>query len=463
MLVEKTIGDEVTGSTINKSGYFIFRATKIGEDTTLSKIIQLVEEASSSKAPIAKLADKISRVFVPVVILISVLSTIIWILLGQDLDFAFSIGISVLVISCPCALGLATPTAIMVGMGKGAENGILIKSAESLEITHSVHTVILDKTGTITEGRPSVTDVIVNGDFTENQLIQIASSIEKKSEHPLATAIVNEGHVREIELLEIKDFNSVQGKGIEANIDSEKYFAGNQKLMEDKNIDISTVVKKAEELAENGKTPLFFAKENILIGIIAVADTIKPTSLQAIKEFEKIGIEVIMMTGDNEKTAKYIADKVGVKNFIAGVLPQDKEKEVRRIQDLGKKVAMIGDGINDAPALARADVGIAIGAGTDVAVESADIVLIKSDLLDAVSAVELSKATIKNIKQNLFWALIYNVIGIPLAAGVFYGALGWQLNPMFGAAAMSMSSVCVVLNALRLKGFKASFRNKSSK
>lgn len=451
--IEKKIGDKVIGASINKSGYFKFEAQNVGDDTTLSQIIRLVEEASSSKAPISKLADKISGIFVPVVITIAILSTIVWLILGATFEFALSIGIAVLVISCPCALGLATPTAIMVGTGKGAENGILIKSAESLEIAHKIQTVVMDKTGTITEGKPRVTNILTNG-ISETELLRISASAEKGSEHPLADAIVEEAKNRKLDLYEVSNFIAIPGQGLEAVVNNKKYYLGNIRLVNVKNININGFEEKSIKFAEMGKTPLYFTDEHDVLGIIAVADVVKPTSQRAIKEFEAMGIEVVMLTGDNKKTAEAIRKQLGISRAIAEVLPQDKEREIRKIQEQGRKVAMIGDGVNDAPALARADVGIAIGAGTDVAIESADIVLIRSDLMDAVTAVQLSKATIRNIKQNLFWAFVYNAIGIPLAAGVFYSILGWKLNPMFAGGAMSMSSVSVVSNALRLKFFK---------
>lgn len=458
--VDKNIGENVIGGTVNKSGYFKFKATQVGENTTLSKILQLVEEASSSKAPIAKLADKVSGIFVPVVISIAVLATIVWLLLGYDFGFALSIGIAVLVISCPCALGLATPTAIMVGTGKGAENGILIKSAESLETAHSINTIVLDKTGTITLGKPEVTDIITADNVDTKDLLQIAASIEKASEHPLADAIIKKAKNDDIELIKSDYFKAIAGEGIEGSINNKKIFAGNIKLMKNSNINLGEFAQTGDKLAEQGKTPLFFADENQFLGIIAVADVIKESSPQAVKEFINLGIDVIMLTGDNEKTAKSIGNKAGIKNVIAQVLPQDKEAVVRKLQEEGKKVAMVGDGINDAPALMRADVGVAIGAGTDIAIESADIVLMKSDLMDAVGAIKLSKAVIRNIKQNLFWAFFYNTLGIPLAAGLLYLPFGLKLNPMFGAFAMSLSSVCVVSNALRLKFFKTGYENK---
>lgn len=452
--VEKQPGDKVIGATINKTGYFKMKASKVGNDTALAQIIQLVDEASSSKAPIAKLADKVSGIFVPVVIVIAVAATIVWLLLGQSFEFALSIGISVLVISCPCALGLATPTAIMVGTGKGAENGILIKSAEALETAHSLQTVVLDKTGTITEGKPVVTDLIYTDSINQNQLLVISASLESKSEHPLAEAIVSRAKEEQVSLKEVYDFEQIAGQGVAGTIDGMRYLAGNAKLMAAHGIAVSAVSAQAEALAEDGKTALYFADEEKLLGLIAVADVVKPTSAQAVAELQAMGIDAVMLTGDNARTAEAIRRQVGLSQVIAEVLPQDKERVVRQLQEKGRKVAMVGDGINDAPALARADVGIAIGAGTDVAIESADIVLMKSDLLDAVTAIQLSRAVIRNIKQNLFWAFFYNSIGIPLAAGVFFSVLGWKLSPMFGAAAMSLSSVCVVSNALRLKLFR---------
>ena len=452
--VEKQPGDKVIGATINKMGYFKMKASKVGNDTALAQIIQLVDEASSSKAPIAKLADKVSGIFVPVVIVIAVAATIVWLLLGQSFEFALSIGISVLVISCPCALGLATPTAIMVGTGKGAENGILIKSAEALETAHSLQTVVLDKTGTITEGKPVVTDLIYTDSINQNQLLVISASLESKSEHPLAEAIVARAKEEQVSLKEVSDFEQIAGQGVAGTIDGMRYLAGNAKLMAAHGIAVSAVSAQAEALAEDGKTALYFADEEKLLGLIAVADVVKPTSAQAVAELQAMGIDAVMLTGDNARTAEAIRRQVGLSQVIAEVLPQDKERVVRQLQEKVRKVAMVGDGINDAPALARADVGIAIGAGTDVAIESADIVLMKSDLLDAVTAIQLSRAVIRNIKQNLFWAFFYNSIGIPLAAGVFFSVLGWKLSPMFGAAAMSLSSVCVVSNALRLKLFR---------
>lgn len=451
--VEKQPGDTVIGATVNKSGYFKMEATRVGNDTTLSQIITLVEEAGASKAPIAKLADKVSGVFVPVAICIAVLAAIVWLVLGQPFAFALSIGIAVLVISCPCALGLATPTAIMVGTGKGAEYGVLIKSAESLEIAHQVNAVVLDKTGTLTEGKPVVTDVLPASSVLRNPFLRAAASLESLSEHPLAEAIVLYAKGMEIEPDAAQNLRATAGQGIEADVSGKKIFGGNLKMMQERGIDLGGFAEKAETLAAEGKTPLFFAEENKLLGVLALADTLKPTSKAAVDAFHRMGVDVVMLTGDNKRTADAIAGKLGIR-AVAEVLPQDKEQEVRRLQEEGKKVAMIGDGINDAPALTRADVGIAIGAGTDVAMESADIILMKSDLMDAVTAIQLSHATIRNIKQNLFWAFFYNVLGIPLAAGVFYHALEWKLNPMFAAAAMSFSSAFVVGNALRLKLFK---------
>jgi len=452
--VSKKVGDKVIGASINKSGSFKFEVTKLGEDTVLSQIIKLIEEASSSKAPISKLADRISAIFVPTVIVISILATVTWLFLGYSFEFALSIGIAILVISCPCALGLATPTAIMVGTGKGAQNGILIKSAESLEIAHTINTVVIDKTGTITEGKTQVTDIFTSEKITQDKLLQLCATIEKNSEHPLADAILKKAQEKAIELLNATDFEALNGLGIKAKVEDRVFYIGNKKLLDSKNISLDLFYEKSEKLANEGKTPIFIADESEVLGLIAISDVVKPTSKDAILEFEKMGLEVIMLTGDNYKTANAIAKQININNVIAEVLPQDKEKEIQKLQSLGKKVAMIGDGINDAPALVRADVGIAIGAGTDIAIESANIVLVKSDLLDAVKAIQLSNAVIKNIKQNLFWAFFYNIIGIPLAAGVFYTVLGWKLSPMFAGAAMSLSSVTVVLNALRLKLFE---------
>ncbi|WP_152632464.1 heavy metal translocating P-type ATPase [Aliarcobacter butzleri] len=452
--ISKKVGDKVIGASINKSGSFKFEVTKLGEDTVLSQIIKLIEEASSSKAPISKLADRISAIFVPTVIVISILATVTWLFLGYSFEFALSIGIAILVISCPCALGLATPTAIMVGTGKGAQNGILIKSAESLEIAHTINTVVIDKTGTITEGKTQVTDIFTSEKITQDKLLQLCATIEKNSEHPLADAILKKAQEKEIELLNATDFEALNGLGIKAKVEDRVFYIGNKKLLDSKNISLDLFYEKSEKLANEGKTPIFIADESEVLGLIAISDVVKPTSKDAILEFEKMGLEVIMLTGDNYKTANAIAKQININSVIAEVLPQDKEKEIQKLQSLGKKVAMIGDGINDTPALVRADVGIAIGAGTDIAIESANIVLVKSDLLDAVKAIQLSNAVIKNIKQNLFWAFFYNIIGIPLAAGAFYTVLGWKLSPMFAGAAMSLSSVTVVLNALRLKLFE---------
>ena len=455
--VEKQVGDTVIGATVNKSGYFRMTATRVGKDTTLSQIIALVEEAGASKAPIAKLADKVSGVFVPVVITIAVLAAVIWFVAGnQPFSFALSIGIAVLVISCPCALGLATPTAIMVGTGKGAEYGILVKSAESLEIAHQVQTVVLDKTGTLTEGKPVVTDVVLAKGILRNRLLKQAAAVEALSEHPLAEAIVAYAKEKEVAFEKAENLTATAGQGVEADVAGKHILAGNLKMMQERGIQLGEWEAKAVELAEAGKTPLFFAENETFLGIVALADTLKPTSKAAVDAFHQMGIEVVMLTGDNKRTAEAIARELDIQ-VIAEVLPQDKEREVRRLQEQGKKVAMIGDGINDAPALMRADVGVAIGAGTDVAMESADIILMKSDLMDAVTAIELSHATIRNIKENLFWAFFYNACGIPLAAGVFYPFLEWKLNPMFAAAAMSFSSAFVVGNALRLRLFRPKY------
>ena len=468
--VDKQAGDPVTGGTINRTGYFQMEATAVGEHTTLSKIIQLVDDATSSKAPIAKLADRVSSVFVPVVITIALLAAILWLLAGQSFEFALSVAISVLVISCPCALGLATPTAIMVGTGRGAANGILIKSAEELEITHSIDTVVLDKTGTVTQGKPVVTDVIAleadgkaAGENTQayTELLRLAFSLEKMSSHPLAEAIVKKAEACSAAFQEVSDYEMIPGQGIAGTIDKARCLAGNRKLMETNRIDISVAAGLQEKLADEGKTPLYFAQGGKFLGVIAAADVVKPTSREAIARLQEMGMDVIMLTGDNARTAEAIKKQVGIKTVIADVLPQDKEEKVRRLQEQGHKVAMVGDGINDAPALARADVGIAIGAGTDVAIESADIVLMKSDLMDAASAVSLSRAVMRNIKQNLFWAFFYNAIGIPVAAGVLYPAFHILLNPMIGAAAMSFSSVSVVSNALRLRFFTPKWKQES--
>lgn len=457
--VEKHVGDRVMSASINKTGAFRFRATRVGGDTTLSQIITLVEEAANSKAPISKLADKVSGIFVPVVIGIAVLATVVWLLMGATIAFALSIGIAVLVISCPCALGLATPVAIMVGTGKGAENGILIKSAESLETAHLIQTVVLDKTGTITEGKPRVTDILCAADIQEEKLLSIAASLEKSSEHPLAEAIISAAKERSLMISEVKEFQSVTGQGVFADVEGVRYMAGNLRMLTAYHIEAKDWEEKAAALSEQGKTPLYFADESHILGMIAVADTVKPTSRAAVARLKALGIDVVMLTGDNARTAEAIRREVGIDRVVAEVMPQDKEREVAAIQAKGRKVAMVGDGINDAPALTRADVGIAIGAGTDIAIEAADIVLMKSDLLDAVTAIDLSRSVIRNIKQNLFWAFFYNIIGIPLAAGLLFPMFGLKLNPMFGAAAMSLSSVCVVSNALRLKLFKPKYRS----
>lgn len=452
--VEKEVGARVIGATINKSGFFKMKATHVGKDTTLAQIIALVEEAGASKAPIAKLADRVSGIFVPAVISIAVLAAVIWFFAGnQSFAFALSIGIAVLVISCPCALGLATPTAIMVGTGKGAEYGILVKSAESLETAHQIQTVVLDKTGTLTQGKPIVTDIALAKGVLRNRLLKQAAAVEALSEHPLAEAVVAYAKEKELEILPAQNLVAMAGQGIMAEVEGKRILAGNRKLMEQNQIDITAMLPQAETFANEGKTPLFFAENDTCLGILALADTLKPSSKDAVDAFHRMGIDVVMLTGDNQKTANAIASQLGIQ-AVAEVLPQEKEQEVRRLQQSGKKVAMIGDGINDAPALMRADVGIAIGAGTDIAMESADIILMKSDLMDAVTAIELSHATIRNIKENLFWAFFYNVCGIPLAAGVFFPIWGWKLNPMFAAAAMSFSSAFVVGNALRLKLFR---------
>lgn len=452
--VEKQQGDSVTSATINKTGFIHVRASRVGADTTISQIIKLVDEASASKAPIAKMADKISGIFVPVVMTIAVITGLVWyFLLGADAEFAFSTAISVLVISCPCALGLATPVAIMVGTGKGAENGILIKSGEALETAHAIDTVVMDKTGTITEGRPRVTDIWVRKG-TEDQLLTLAASMEQGSEHPLAEAIMNYARDHHMIPHTVTNFKAIFGRGIEAVYNGQTYYAGNTRLMEEKGISSDAIQQRLNELADAGKTPLIFADAKEIIGIIAAADMEKASSAEAISLFGKMGIDVVMLTGDNQRTAEAIRKCLHIPQVIAGVLPQDKERHIAALQAQGHKVAMIGDGINDAPALAKADLGIAIGAGTDVAIESADAVLMRNDLLDAVSAVRLSKAVIRNIKENLFWAFFYNAICIPLAAGVLYPAFGIRLNPMIGAAAMSLSSFSVCMNALRLRFFK---------
>ena len=451
--VEKGRDADVTSATIVQNGNITFRATRVGKDSTISQIIRLVNEASASKAPIARMADKIAGVFVPVVISIAVIVGVIWLLAGASLEFAFSIAIAILVISCPCALGLATPVAIMVGTGKGAENGILIKSGESLEMAHDVDTVVMDKTGTITEGRPRVTEIRAFG-MDEDELLAFAAGLEAGSEHPLAEAIMVYGKEKNVTPKPFDNFRAIFGRGVTAELGEKKYFAGNLRLMEENNIPTADVEAELGRLADEGKTPLLFAESDHILGIIAVADRPKATSAAAIRSFEKLGITVVILTGDNARTAEAVRKELGISRAIAGVLPEDKEKHIAALQKEGHKVAMIGDGVNDAPALVRADLGIAIGAGTDVAIESADAVLMRNDLMDAVNAIRLSKSVIKNIKENLFWAFFYNVICIPLAAGAFYPAFGIKLSPMIGAAAMSMSSFCVVMNALRLNFFR---------
>ena len=450
--VEKTVGSKVIGASINKTGFIKYKATKVGKDTALSQIIKLVEDAQGSKAPIAKMADIIASYFVPIVIGLAILASIGWLIAGESGVFALTIFISVLVIACPCALGLATPTAIMVGTGKGAEYGVLIKGGEALEVTHQIDTIVFDKTGTITEGKPVVTDIITTT-ISEDELLSIAASSEKGSEHPLGEAIVKGAEERNIKFKEISNFKAIPGHGIQVEIEGKVILLGNKKLMTENSIEIRDLGVKSDKLANEGKTPMYIAINNKLEGIIAVADTVKPSSKEAIENLHKMGIKVAMITGDNKKTADAIAKQVGIDIVLAEVLPEDKANEVKKLQEKGSKVAMVGDGINDAPALAQADIGIAIGTGTDVAIESANIVLMKGDLKDVTTAIKLSKATIRNIKQNLFWAFGYNVLGIPVAMGVLHIFGGPLLNPMIGAAAMSLSSVSVLTNALRLRGF----------
>jgi Cu+-exporting ATPase len=452
--IEKKAGDKVYAASINKNGSIRFKATKVGGDTALAQIIKLVEDAQGSKAPIAQLADIVSGYFVPIVVGIAILAFVGWTLAGESLTFALTKFISVLVIACPCALGLATPTAIMVGTGKGAEYGILIKGGEALETTHKVTTIVFDKTGTITEGKPAVTDLLPVGAMDEMRLLQIAASGETASEHPLGEAIVQRAKERNLTLLTTTDFDAIPGHGLKVHMDGMEVYIGNRRLMVDRKIDLSALEAESDRLALEGKTPMYVAVDGVLSGIIAVADVVKASSAKAIQKLHEMGVEVAMITGDNEKTAMAIARQVGIDRVLAEVLPQDKSNEVKKLQDEGKVVAMVGDGINDAPALVQADVGIAIGSGTDVAIESADIVLMRSDLMDVPTAIKLSKSTIRNIKQNLFWAFGYNTAGIPLAAGIFYIFGGPLLNPMFAAAAMSLSSISVVTNALRLKRFK---------
>ena len=456
MPVDKKVGDSVFAATINKNGLIRFRATKVGDNTALAQIIKLIEDAQQSKAPIAQMADIVSGYFVPTVFVIAIASFALWMLSGETLSFSLTIFVSVLVIACPCALGLATPTAIMVGTGKGAENGILIKGGEALETTHKINTIIFDKTGTITEGKPTVTDIITTGTVDSDSLLQITASAEKGSEHPLGDAIVKSAEDKGLELYQIEHFESITGQGINATIQGKQLLIGNIRLMQEMDIAVEAVLKDADTLAAQGKTPMYIALDSKLAGIIAVADVVKPGSAKAVKKLMEMGIEVAMITGDNRRTAEAIAKQVGITRVLSEVLPQDKSGEVKKLQQEGRRVAMVGDGINDAPALVQSDIGIAIGSGTDVAMESADIVLMHSDLMDVVTAIQLSKSTIRNIKQNLFWAFAYNVAGIPLAAGVLHIFGGPLLNPIFAAAAMSLSSVSVLSNALRLRRFKVS-------
>lgn len=454
--VEKSVGDAIIGASINKNGTIRYKATKVGKDTALSQIIKLVEDAQGSKAPIAKMADIISGYFVPIVIAIAILSAIAWYFAGQTGVFALTIAISVLVIACPCALGLATPTAIMIGTGKGAEHGVLFKSGTALETTHKLNTIVFDKTGTITEGKPKVTDIITAEGISETELLTLSASAEKGSEHPLGEAIMNSAEEKGLAFLKTETFNAIPGHGIEVTINGQHLLLGNKKLMDEWHIGLGNLASASDALASQGKTPMYIAKDGKIAGIIAVADTVKESSLRAIKKLHKMGIEVAMITGDNKRTAEAIAKQVGIDRVLSEVLPEDKANEVKKLQDEGKKVGMVGDGINDAPALAQADVGIAIGSGTDVAIESADVVLMRSDLMDVPTAVELSKSTIRNIKENLFWAFAYNILGIPFAMGVVYAFGGPLLSPVIAAAAMSFSSISVLLNALRLKGFQPS-------
>ena len=452
--VEKSVGSNVIGASINKTGFIKYEATKVGKDTALAQIIKLVEDAQGSKAPIAKMADIISAYFVPTVIGLALLAAVGWLIGGETFEFAITIFISVLVIACPCALGLATPTAIMVGTGKGAENGVLIKGGEALEVTHKLNTIVFDKTGTITEGKPKVTDIISRG-YSENEILAYAATAEKGSEHPLGEAIVKEAEDRKIKFMNLSDFNAIPGHGIEVSIDGDCVILGNKKLMYEEKIELLDLEEVSNKLASEGKTPMYIAINKKLAGIIAVADTVKINSKDAIEKLHEMGIKVAMITGDNKRTADAIANQVGIDIVLSEVLPEDKANEVKKLQSTGEKVGMVGDGINDAPALAQADIGIAIGSGTDVAIESADIVLMKSDLMDVITAVKLSKATIRNIKENLGWAFGYNVLGIPVAMGILHIFGGPLLNPMIAAAAMSLSSVSVVTNALRLRRFNA--------
>ncbi|MFC2768176.1 MAG: heavy metal translocating P-type ATPase [Mitsuokella sp.] len=458
----KEKGASVTSATMVRNGTLIFRAERVGEDTTIRQIIRLASDASATKAPIARLADRVAGVFVPAVISVALIAGGVWLALGASVEFAFSIAISILVVSCPCALGLATPVAIMVGTGKGAENGILIKSGEALETAHAIDTVIMDKTGTITEGKPRVTQVVTFGKTNERDLVALAAGLEAGSEHPLAEAVLRYAEEKDITPVSARDFRAVFGRGVTAEVEGHRCYAGNAKLLEENAISVEPVRDALAAMADNGETPLLFARDHAVIGVIGAADMEKATSAEAIRRFEAMGISVVMLTGDNARTAEAIRRRLGLERAIAGVLPEDKEKHIAALQAEGHKVAMIGDGINDAPALARADLGIAIGAGTDVAIESADAVLMRSDLLDAVSAIRLSKAVIKNIKENLFWAFFYNAVCIPLAAGVFYSSFGVKMSPAIGAAAMSMSSFCVVMNALRLRFFRTDHLEESA-
>lgn len=462
--VEKAVGDKVISATLNKSGTFYMTASKVGENTTISQIIKLVENAGSSKAPIARLADKVSGIFVPVVMGISLITFLLWMFFGGNFENALSFGITVLVISCPCALGLATPVAIMVGTGKAAENGILIKSAVSLEALEKADTIVLDKTGTLTSGQMSVSDItIIDKRFSQNDFLALCGAIEKGSEHPLGEAVRRKAEELKLSLPDISDFNAFQGKGVSAVINNNTYIAGNKRFLSEQNIDCSIIEKCINDLSSQGKTPLIFAENNNIIGIIAVADTIREDSIKAIEGFRKLGKKTVMLTGDNGGAAKFVGEKTGIDIVISDLLPADKEKQIRSFQKKGEKVVFIGDGINDAPALTTADIGIAIGAGSDIAIDCADIVLIKNSLGDAVTAIELSNAVMRNIKMNLFWAFFYNCLGIPLAAGLFFPIWGIKLSPMIGSAAMSMSSLCVVTNALRLKFFKSKYIKEENK
>ena len=452
--VEKESGDEVIGASINKNGSIDYRATRVGSDTTLSQIIKLVEDAQGSKAPIARMADIITGYFVPIVIALAVLAGIAWLIAGQSGIFVLSVIITTLVIACPCALGLATPTSIMVGTGKGAEHGVLIKSGEALETTHNLDTIVFDKTGTLTEGKPIVTDILVTPLITKENLLYYAASGETGSEHPLGEAIVQKSKEENMTLAKPDHFEAIPGHGIRVEIEGKDMYIGNRKLILEQKIDLSSMEKESDRLADEGKTPMYLSVDGELAGIIAVADTLKENSMKAVKELRRRGVEVIMITGDNKRTAKAIAKQVGIDSVLSEVLPEDKAEEVKRLQEAGKKVAMVGDGINDAPALAQADVGIAVGSGTDVAIESADIVLMRNDLTAVLTAIDLSHATLRNIKQNLFWAFAYNLVGIPVAMGLLYIFGGPLMSPMFAAVAMSFSSVSVLLNALRLRRFK---------